>query len=56
MPTDADTNNVYEYRLSAKDDDNNIGNVEVSITITNVLESSTLTVSGLEDGSVDENS
>ncbi len=55
-PADADTDNVYDYTLTATDSDNNTGSADISITVTDVIETATLTLTGLADGVVDENS
>ena len=54
-PTDADTNGVYEYTLKATDADGNIATKAVELTITDVQETATLTISGLADDTVNEN-
>ena len=54
-PADADGDNIYNYKLTARDDDGNTASVDVSITVTNVNESSTLSLTGLADGIVNEN-
>ena len=55
-PGDADTDNTYEYTLTATDADGNSDDDDVSITVTDLPETATLTVGGVADASVDENS
>ena len=55
-PDDDDTDNTYEYTLTATDADGNTDDDDVSITVTNVTETATLTVGGVADVNVAENS
>ena len=55
-PADADTGNDYEVTVTATDADNNTKSVSITVWVTDVRESSTLTITGLSSGTVDENS
>ena len=45
MPTDANTDNVYEVTVRAADADGNIGTMDVKVTVTNENEEGTVTLS-----------
>ena len=45
MPTDANTDNVYEVTVRAADDDGNIGTMDVKVTVSNEDEIGTVTLS-----------
>ena len=53
---DSGSNNVYNYTLIATDDDGNSGSLAVAVTVTDVTESASLTLSGIADSSQPENS
>ena len=48
MPTDANTDNVYEVTVRAADDDGNIGTMAVKVTVTNENEDGTVTLSKIQ--------
>ena len=47
-PTDANTDNVYEVTVRAADADNNIGTLDVKVTVENVDEDGTVTLSKIQ--------
>ena len=55
-PADSGSNNVYNYTLIATDDDGNSGSLAVAVTVTDVTESASLTLSGIADSNQAENS
>ena len=54
-PADADTNNVYAVTVRATDTDGNTDTHAFTVTVADVVESATLTISGLADATVNEN-
>ena len=54
-PVDADDDGVYEVTLSVSDSNGGTDSIDVTVTVTDVVESSTVTVTGLSDASTDEN-
>ena len=48
-PEDTDTNNIYLATVTATDSDGNADTQDIAITVTNVVESATFTISGLMD-------
>ena len=54
-PADANGDNEYEVTVRAEDEDGNAGTASIEVAVTDVTEVSTLTVSGLADGSAPEN-
>ena len=54
-PADADQNNMYEVTVKATDADGNIATVDITVTIINVQEQSTLSITGLAYEAVPEN-
>ena len=54
-PADDDGDNAYEVTVKATDADDNTAQVSITVTVTDVKESSTLRVSGLSDASTPEN-
>ena len=56
MPGDADLMNDYEVTVLATDADANKATFAITVTVTNVDEAATLTISGLADAMVAENS
>ena len=55
-PEDTDTNNIYLATVTATDRDGNADTQDIAITVTNVAESATFTISGLVDAEIQENS
>ena len=55
-PADSGSNNVYNYTLIATDDDANSDSLAVAVTVTDVTESASLTLSGIADSNQAENS
>ena len=55
-PADSGSNNVYNYTLIATDDDGNSDSLAVAVTVTDVTESASLTLSGIADSNQAENS
>ena len=55
-PADSGSNNVYNYTLIATDDDGNSDSLDVAVTVTDVTESASLTLSGIADSNQPENS
>ncbi len=55
IPADDGTNNVYNYTLIATDADGNTDDQAVAVTVTDVVEVSTLTITNLASSSVAEN-
>ena len=55
MPADADGDNVYEATVVATDADDNTGGQSIEVTVTDVIETSTVTIGGLSDASTAEN-
>ncbi len=54
-PVDADTGNTYQVTVKVEDADGNTATQSLTVTVTDVAETSTLTISGLESGTVAEN-
>ncbi len=54
-PADANTDNVYEVTVKATDADDNSAMVSIKVTVTDVEEHATLSITGLADASVEEN-
>ena len=54
-PADANTDNVYEVTVKATDADGNSAMVSIEVTVTDVVETATLAITGLADASVEEN-
>ncbi len=54
-PADADEDNDYEVTVKVEDADGNTATQSLTVTVTDVVETSTLTISGLADGTVAEN-
>ncbi len=54
-PADADEDNDYEVTVKVEDADGNTATQALTVTVTDVVETSTLTISGLADGTVAEN-
>ena len=55
-PADSGSNNVYNYTLIATDDDGNSDSLAVAVTVTDVTESASLSLSGIADSNQAENS
>ena len=55
-PADADTDNVYEVTVVAMDADGNTDTHVIEVTVTDVVETSTVTIGGLSDATAPENS
>ena len=55
-PADADTDNVYEVTVVAMDADGNTDTHALEVTVTDVVETSTVTIGGLSDATAPENS
>ena len=54
-PTDANTDNVYEVTVNAADKVGRTATQAIRITVTDAIETATVTISGLSDASVEEN-
>ena len=54
-PEDDDADNGYEVTVKATDADGNSAMVSIEVTVTDVVESATLSITGLPDASVEEN-
>ena len=54
-PEDTDTNNVYSATVTVTDSDGNADTQDIAITVTDVVESATFTISGLVDAEIQEN-
>ena len=55
-PTDADGDNVYEATVVATDADQNTDGQSIEVTVTDVIETSTVTIGGLSNATTPENS
>ena len=54
-PVDADRNNIYSATVTATDSDSNEASVNIAITVTDVTETATLTIAGLVNAEIQEN-
>ena len=54
-PEDDDADNGYEVTVKATDADGNSAMVSITVTVTDEMESATLSITGLPDASVEEN-
>ena len=54
-PEDDDAGNTYEVTVKATDADDNSAMVSIKVTVTDVQEHATLSITGLADASVEEN-
>ena len=54
-PADQNTDNMYEVTVRGTDADDNTAIVAITVTVTDIQEQATLTISDLEDDSVPEN-
>ena len=54
-PADADGDNVYEATVVATDADDNTGGQSIEVTVTDVIETSTVTIGGLSNATTPEN-
>ena len=55
LPNDANQDNIYSAELVARDEDQNIAWVPLSVQINDVVETSQLTIAGIQNTSVREN-
>ena len=54
-PVDDDTDNIYEVTVRVTDADDNTATQAITVTVTDVQESATLTITGLSNATVAEN-
>ena len=54
-PEDEDENNVYVASVRVRDSDNNTADVAFAVTVRNVRETATVTITGVVDAAVNEN-
>ncbi len=55
LPVDADLNNTYLVTITATDEDGNTDNESWTVTITDVHEDATFSITNITDSSIDEN-